>query len=174
MIGDFLSWYLPWSGESGGLRIMLLNWVIFFALPALVLWATALTLSWWHARSLERRERAPGRPPVCTLQSAPEGYGDPRLVTASVVSSHAAVRALSVLAPKLFGGHIGVLDRMARRARREALLRLEAAAAAEGADLIIGLRMVARGAGFRRDDGGLSVEVLVFGTALSRLPEQSR
>lgn len=174
MISDVLSWYLPWSGDGAGLRIVLLDWLIFFALPVAVLWGVARLSSWRHARRLRARENAAGRPLVCTTDRAPAGYGNPRLVMAGIVNSHAAVRALSVLVPKLFGGRINVLDRMARRARREALLRLEDSAVAQGADVIVGLRMISRGAGFRADDSGLSVEVVVYGTALSRLPARSR
>lgn len=174
MIGDVLTWYLPWTGGDGALRIIFFDWLVFLALPVSVLWGVARLSSWRHARSLQARESLAGRPFVCTTDAAPAGYGDPRLVVAGIVNSHAVVRALSVLVPKLFGWRIAVLDRMARRARREALLRLEDSAIAQGADVIVGLRMVSRGAGFRADDRGLSIEVVVYGTALSRLPATSR
>jgi uncharacterized protein YbjQ (UPF0145 family) len=70
----------------------------------------------------------------------------------------------------LFGGRIGVFEPLLERGRREALVRMKAEAAARGHDTVINVRLETTVlANSRRDGKGTAgVEILAFGTAISR------
>jgi len=148
----------PWQSA-------VLNWLLLTVLPVFALWVAARVIAWRHGRRLDRAEAAPGRPRLRSTARAPAGYAAPALVTGAAVVSHAGVRSLPLLWRAIVGGRIAVLNRMIIRARREALLRLEAAAADLGADLVVNVRLSSHGVTDR--SGNIrGVEILACGTAL--------
>jgi uncharacterized protein YbjQ (UPF0145 family) len=156
--------FAPWWFDGGiNLGEMLLSWLILTALPTLALVYLAMRISFNHAKSLKRRASLPHRPLLTTLKNAPAGYGEPILVCASYVGSHARIRSLVILFQRLIGGHIPVLERMLARSRNEALLRLEQEMMAVKADLLINLR-------FQQSQIGQnnSIAITAYGTALRK------
>ena len=164
----------PWYSSDGGFRIVLLDWLIFTAVPFLILWVTAHLLVRRHRRRLEAGEAQKTLPVVLTRAPVAEDSGRARFVWSSVVISHAAVRSLPVLWRRLVGGRIGALERMLERGRREAVLRLRKAAHAQGCDCVIGVRFAAQGIGIGSDGGFLGVEILAYGTGLATADQPNR
>ncbi|GER02813.1 hypothetical protein JCM17846_04950 [Iodidimonas nitroreducens] len=156
--------HAPWWFDGGmNLGEMLLSWLIFTGLPTLALVYLAMRISFNHAKSLKQRASLPHRPRLTTMKNAPEGYGDPVLVCASYVGSHARIRSLVILFQRLIGGHIPVLERMLTRSRNEALLRLEQEMMAVKADLLINLRIQQSHIG--QNNG---IAITAYGTALRK------
>ncbi len=156
----------------GGWRYELHGWLVFTLLPGTLLWGLARILAWRHERDLRTRERLGGDLPLLLTGEAPDAQlSEPRLVCGSVALSHAAVRSLPVVFRRLVGGRVPVLEAMAARARREAVLRLREAAREIGAEVVANVRFEThRLRGVPLFFGGtlMAIEVVAFGTALRR------
>ena len=82
------------------------------------------------------------------------------LISASVVIASDAFKNFLATLVSILGGRIDVYEALRERARREALLRLRAAAAARGAACVINVRIETH------DINLSSVEAFAYGTAL--------
>ncbi|MBF2054786.1 MAG: heavy metal-binding domain-containing protein [Candidatus Sericytochromatia bacterium] len=82
------------------------------------------------------------------------------LISASVVIASDAFKNFLATLISILGGRIDVYEALRERARREALLRLRAAAAARGAQCVINVRIETH------DISLSSVEAFAYGTAL--------
>ena len=93
------------------------------------------------------------------------------MVTGSVVISIDYFKRIAAGIRNIFGGPVRSLEPLMVRARREAMLRMRERGVAEGASVIIHLRMetstLASGGANKQTAG---VEVLAFGTALKLRP----
>jgi uncharacterized protein YbjQ (UPF0145 family) len=121
-----------------------------------------------HFRSIEKRERELIHLPALTLRSTGESG---RAVRAELVCGSAVVsvdyfkRILAGL-KNLFGGTITSYESLIDRARREALLRMKAAAA--GSTLILNVRIETSTIGNNAIKKGMgSVEAIAYGTAVT-------
>lgn len=126
-----------------------------------------------HFRSLQRREAELAHVKVLTQrQVIPVGAVDARLLCASVVVSIDYFKRIMALIRSVFGGRLGSYESLLQRARREAIVRLQAQAQQAGANLIIATRLqTASISNNASGEGGIgSVEVLAYGTAL-RTPQ---
>lgn len=140
-----------------------LDWLLFSAAPFVVLWVIARILAHRHERRLRRKEAEP-RLFVSSDKSLPDGATASRMVSSSIVVSHALIRRFPVIFRRIIGGEIPVLGRTLARARRDVLLRLEDQARAAGCNAIYNLRMATTGIG-GGDDNAMKFEILAYGTA---------
>jgi len=105
-----------------------------------------------------------------TVEDLPRGWDVEScdLVMGNVVISQDYFKRVIGHLKGLVGGNIGVFEPLLERARREALLRMKAAAHKRGFDTVINVRMeTSRLASSRGDGKGTAgVEILAFGTAL--------
>ena len=142
-----------------------LDWLLFSAAPFVVLWAVSRILARRHELRLRRKEAGP-RLFISTGKSLPGDATASRMVSASVVVSHAVIRRFPVIFRRIIGGEIPVLGRTLARARRDALLRLEDEARAAGCSAIYNLRIATTGIG-GNDDNAMKFEILAYGTAVA-------
>ena len=96
------------------------------------------------------------------------------LVMGNVVISQDYFKRFAASIKGIFGGNIRTFEPLLERARREALIRMKGVAHARGYDTVINVRIeTATLAGARRDGKGTAgVEILAFGTAISRSDER--
>ena len=151
-------------------------------LLALVITPAALLGAWISGSILERRhlksllllESGSHHILAITVETLPadwqvEGCD---LVVGSVVISQDYFKRFAASIKGVFGGRIGVFEPLLERARREALIRMKAQAAARGHNTVINVRIeTSTLANARRDGKGTAgVEIMAFGTAISRQP----
>lgn len=151
-------------------------------LLALVITPAALLGAWISGSILERRhlksllllESGSRHILAITVETLPadwqvEGCD---LVVGSVVISQDYFKRFAASIKGVFGGRIGVFEPLLERARREALIRMKAQAAARGHNTVINVRIeTSTLANARRDGKGTAgVEIMAFGTAISRQP----
>ncbi len=149
-------------------------------LLALVITPAALLGAWISGSILERRhlksllllESGSRHILAITVETLPadwqvEGCD---LVVGSVVISQDYFKRFAASIKGVFGGRIGVFEPLLERARREALIRMKAQAAARGHNTVINVRIeTSTLANARRDGKGTAgVEIMAFGTAISR------
>ena len=96
----------------------------------------------------------------------PGDWSDAALVGGNVVISVDYFKRLAAGLKSLFGGRLATYESLVERARREALLRMKAAALARGANLVINVRLETASIAKGQDDQIGSVEVYAYGTAL--------
>ncbi len=113
-----------------------------------------------HLRSLDERERRHGAFRVRTESRSDFGASEAKLVTASVVIASDYFKNFMASVRSFFGGRVTDLEVLMDRARREAVLRIQAQARDWGSNEIVGLRFE-----FSSIDRS-GVEVLAYGTAL--------
>lgn len=123
-----------------------------------------------HYRSIREREGRRPRPTLLTERAPPvpeEMIVGGRLVCGSAVVSIDYFKGLCAMLRGLVGGRIRAYESLLDRARREALLRMQAAAA--GSDVILNVRLetTAVGGSDTSRRGVVAVEVLAYGTALT-------
>lgn len=123
-----------------------------------------------HYRSIRTRERATQRFPMITFRTPPPGWevGETALVTGSVVVSVDYFKRFLAGLRRLVGGRIKSYETILDRARREALLRMKADAAARGFAAVINVRLeTARMANGRGGEGIAGLEILAYGTGVA-------
>lgn len=121
-----------------------------------------------HLRSLKQREQATqglvlsvagGKAPVPNANQA-------ALFTGSVVISSDFFKTFIAGITTLFGGRITVYETLLERGRREALLRMEEAALAWGAERVINIRIQTAELSGNSGQGVVAVEVIAYGTGI--------
>ncbi len=122
-----------------------------------------------HYKSIIARERA-FRDKVLVIQTRfpPSGLGPHRseLVLGSVVISVDYFKRFLAGLRNLFGGPVKSYETLLDRARREAILRMQAHAARLGADKVLNVKLETASISKGRRNAIGSVEVLAYGTAL--------
>jgi uncharacterized protein YbjQ (UPF0145 family) len=155
--------------------LVLLGLGLQFGLPLLLLgvtWAIGSYLEGQHYKSIFAREEATRAMPVATLRRPPADWTieEAGAVAGSVVISLDHFKRFLAMLRAIFGGRIRAYEPLLDRARREALLRMKADAAARGFDAVFNVRLqtstLASGRG--NGKGVAGVEVLAFGTGLRR------
>ncbi len=148
--------------------------LIYAITPAMLLgaWISGTILERRHLKNLLLLESGSRDVLAITVENVPAGWQVDRcdLVVGNVVISQDYFKRFAAGIKGVFGGRIGVLEPLLERARREALVRMKAEAAARGYDTVINVRIetctLARG---RRDGKGTAgVEIMAFGTAISQ------
>lgn len=123
-----------------------------------------------HFRSIRQREADAHGFPVVSFNTVPDGWNvsSSALVTGSIVISVDYFKRVIAGLRGLIGGRIKTYEPLLDRARREAVLRMIAAARSQGYDAIINVRLeTSRLANAKRNGKGIAgVEMLAFGTAL--------
>lgn len=119
--------------------------------------------------SLAAREAALSHIRVIPIRRTPARFCNQQLVFGSVVVSSDYFSRLLAWLRNLIGGHIGTHEELLTLARREALLRMKEAAAAQGADAVLNLKIETVALDNIHDphsgDVSAIVEVLAYGTA---------
>ncbi len=141
--------------------------VIIFFLLVLIGYAVGSFNERRHFRSIRRREVELGDLLAFSARHPPADYrpDDTALVIGSAVMSVDYFKTLLALLRNIFGGRVGAYESLVERARREAILRLKAAARERGADYVFNLRLETARV-FRGDRNmTISVEVMAYGTA---------
>lgn len=139
-------------------------------LPALLLLVYALSrfAAWAHRRSLARRERQLAALVVVADKLPPLQKPPPRtvLVEGCVVISVDYLSRFIAGLRNLVGGRVHTYERLLERGRREALLRMKAAAEAQGAWAVFNLKQ--ESVGIFQGRGALigSMAFHAYGTAL--------
>jgi uncharacterized protein YbjQ (UPF0145 family) len=135
-------------------------------------WATGALLERGHFKKLMLLESGSRDILAITVEDIPADWQveSSNLVVGNVVISQDYFKRVVAGINGIFGGRIGVFEPLLERARREALQRMKAQAAAAGHDTVINVRLettvLANG---RRDGKGTAgVEILAFGTAITR------
>lgn len=118
-----------------------------------------------HYRSIRTREQALRHVLALNTRYVPAGVvpTGSQLVSGSVVISSDYFKTFVAGFRAFFGGRFRGYETLLERARREALLRLKAAAQAQGSTLVIGVRFQSTTIS---GSSTPSVEVMAFGTAL--------
>jgi len=153
--------------------ISVLLQLVTFVVLLLLGWIVGSLREKRHLEELEKAEAAYRDLPLLTVRRMPAAYGSPTqsgLVTGSVVISVDYFKRLLAGLRGLVGGQIKAYQSLLHRARREALLRLQIAARAQGYDAVINVRLEnSRLASSRSDGKGTSgIEVLAYGTGIRR------
>jgi uncharacterized protein YbjQ (UPF0145 family) len=119
-----------------------------------------------HYRSIRAREREYAAILMFTNRFPPPGSATGgELVAGSVVISEDYFKRILSLLYSFFGGNIKSYESLLDRARREAVLRMKAAARAHGASMIINVKFQTFAIPGSRGGMG-AVELLAYGTAL--------
>lgn len=146
--------------------------LINFGLPLLLLLATYFTGSLVERRhygSIRARELESRRLPAISFETLPERWevSDSGLVSGSIVISVDYFKRFLAGLRSIVGGRVKSYESILDRARREAVLRLKADAAASGYAAVINVRLeTARMANGRSDGGIAGLEVLAYGTGI--------
>ncbi|MFK7733426.1 MAG: YbjQ family protein, partial [Pseudomonadales bacterium] len=121
-----------------------------------------------HYRSIVEREDALRHVVVLSERFPPatKTACDTTLVTGSVVVSVDYFKTVVAALRNLVGGNISAYESLIDRARREALLRMQAQADAMGSAMIINVKFETSRVSGNADKSIGSVEVLAYGTAL--------
>jgi uncharacterized protein YbjQ (UPF0145 family) len=148
------SQYLYLAGQIG-LGLLLLA----------VAWAVGRLLDRRHLRRLDRREMELADIPCHQIKPPPGAAGgEAFLVCGSVVMGCDYFKLYVGRIFNLVGGNIDIFEGVLQRARREAQVRMIEQARAQGARTVWNMRLESAALGSPR--GGLTVEVLCYGTAL--------
>ena len=144
-------------------------------IPLVVLlgtWISGSILERRHLKNLLLLERNSRGMLAVTIEDLPPDWHveSCELVMGNVVISQDYFKRFAASITGIFGGNIRVLEPLLERARREALIRMKGVAHARGYDTIINVRIeTATLASARRNGKGTAgVEILAFGTAISR------
>ncbi len=147
--------------------------LLIYALPIVLLVAAYFTGSYIeaaHYRSIRERERRYLELPLITFDDADgqfptnTDYPSGRLVSGSVVVSIDRFKQFLAGLRNLFGGRVTAYESLLDRARREAMLRMKAAAADARAIACVRIETATIGG---HAEGGLgTIEVHAYGTAL--------
>ncbi len=122
-----------------------------------------------HFEALKAREREFLDLPSLTTQHSydEEGIQDCRLVYGNVVISGDYFKMVLAALLKFFGGRIVGYESLIDRARREAILRMQAEARQFGADAVINTRFeMSKLDAMTQNQGTGMFEILVYGTAI--------
>ncbi len=123
-----------------------------------------------HYRSIIEREQASLQMPVMTLKTVPQQIKQCRthLVSGNVVISIDFFKKFVAGLRSLFGGRLKSYETLLDRARREAVLRMKESALADGAKVIVNVRIetASINKNSRRKNSVGSVEVVAYGTAI--------
>ncbi len=123
-----------------------------------------------HYRSIIEREQASLQMPVLTLKTVPQQIQQCRtqLVSGNVVISIDYFKKFVAGLRSLFGGRLKSYETLLDRARREAVLRMKESALADGAKVIVNVRIetASINKNSRRKNSVGSVEVVAYGTAI--------
>ena len=123
-----------------------------------------------HYRSIQRREKELVKLAVVTAEGRfKEGaVKQSFLVNGSTVVSNDYFKRLLAILRNIFGGRVKAYESLIDRARREAILRMKEEARANGAHMIVNLRLetstIGRSANKKNRVG--SIEALAYGTAV--------
>lgn len=135
-----------------------------------LMWAISAWQEYAHMQSILLREKAFSHLLVNNIRTPPPGACDPELVSGSVVIGAGAWKSMLAGFRTLVGGRMRSLETVVERARREAVLRMLEAAARQGADGVINVRLdtacISRAS---NDAGAAMLEVIASGTSV-RLP----
>jgi len=123
-----------------------------------------------HFRSLERREKLTANLPALNMKVLPVGLGEcrTRLVSGNVVVSIDYYKKLLSWFRGIFGGQLRSYETLLERARREAILRMKAAARMAGGKVIVNVRIETASINrySQNRSSVASVEVVAYGTAV--------
>ena len=124
-----------------------------------------------HFASIAAREQETASLPTTTFPPTGWTTHEARLVTGSVVVSLDYFKRFLAFFRGLVGGTMRSYTPLLERGRREAILRMKAAALAGGSDAVINVRLeTARLASAKGDGKGTSgVEIVAYGTGVKRL-----
>lgn len=149
-----------------------LDFILSVGIPAVLVTIAIFTGRWIeraHLRSLAEREAAARDMTVTNLSRPPAGVSAQSafLCVGSAVISVDYFRQMISRIRKFFGGRFDTVARVLDRGRREALLRMIEKARRGGATHVINVRLetstIMRG---EDESGGMSAEVVAYGTAL--------
>ena len=120
-----------------------------------------------HYRSiLEREARMNALPAIAARFPPSEPHFQQALVYGSTVVSVDYFKRFLAALRNLFGGRVRSYESLVDRARREAILRMQAEADRRGADKVLNVRLETSSIYKGRRNAIGSIEVLAYGTAL--------
>jgi len=122
-----------------------------------------------HLRHLDKREAELRGFVATTGLTVPKhgSFSDPTLVSGGVVISVDYFKRFIAAFHSIIGGRVKTYEDLMSRGRREAIIRMKHAAASQGADAIINVRIeTTRMANGRGDKQTAGIEVLAYGTAV--------
>jgi uncharacterized protein YbjQ (UPF0145 family) len=123
-----------------------------------------------HYKSIIKREKEFRGIPVVASRFPPvrKTFTDAKLVSGSVVISVDYFKQFIAALRNLVGGRVTSYESLVDRARREAILRMKAQADALNADIIFNVKLETCSIHKGKRNGIGSVEVLAYGTALTK------
>jgi uncharacterized protein YbjQ (UPF0145 family) len=123
-----------------------------------------------HYKSIISRENELRSIPVVAARFPPNNKSltDAALVSGSVVISVDYFKRFIAALRNLVGGGVSAYESLLDRARREAIIRMKAEAKAIHADIIFNVKLETASIHKGRKNGIGSVEVLAYGTALTK------
>lgn len=147
--------------------------LVYAITPAMLLgaWLSGTLLERRHLKNLRLLESGSSDLMALTIEDLPPTWQVEAcdLVIGNVVISQDYFKRFAASIKGIFGGNIGVFEPLLERARREALIRMKAAARELGHDTIINVRIETSPLARARPDGKgtAGVEIMAFGTAIS-------
>lgn len=123
-----------------------------------------------HYASIHRRERQASDILVFAARFPPPSLVAPAmsLVAGSAVIADDYFKSLVAGLHNFFGGRVRSYESLLDRARREAVLRMKAQARRAGASMIVNVKLQTFAVPGRQPGSTRAVEVLAYGTALTR------
>ena len=123
-----------------------------------------------HYRSILKREAELRHIPAIASKHLPSEFTpcSSNIVSGNVVISIDYFKKFVAGLRSIVGGRIRAYETLIDRARREAILRMKAQAAAQGADYVFNVKMETSSISKGQRDAIGSVEVLAYGTAIKK------
>lgn len=128
-----------------------------------------------HFSSIRRREEALRSIRAISLKRSPSGQAirESQLVMGGVVVSLDYFKRISASLKAMFGGRLRAFEPLLERGRREALLRMKEQCRANGFDEVINVRIETSRLANADGNTTAGVEILAYGTAVSRRRQPS-
>lgn len=133
-------------------------------------WLVAWTLERRHNNQMTSREMQLADISVTTAKHAQENTKNGILIYGSVVVAHDFFRTFFIQIRKLIGGNIKAYERLVKRGRREAFIRLKEDARLRGFDKVINVRFTGSHVAGRFIS---AVELVAYGTGIRTVNKPS-
>jgi len=119
-----------------------------------------------HYASIIEREKQLNKIPAIAMKTPPQANFQQQLVLGNVTISVDYFKRFLATLHNFFGGRVTSYETLLDRARREALLRMKEAAAAQNASLVLNVKYETASIYKGKGNSIGSVEVLAYGTAM--------
>ncbi len=155
-----------WSDLWGNQAVVFWGPILFSLIVGVFGMVVGIFIELTHFWSLRQREKALVGFVTSPSRTIPPGAQNIGLVTGTVALSEDTFRGFLIRFRKLFGGRIRRYEKLMRRARREARLRMASTARSQGADMVMSMRYETSNIASSSNGSITAMEVIAYGTAI--------